>query len=231
MWIHLFRLLGKALAGMPSIISSNWTAVFLSAAIFLLSQTLLLSTKGWAAMKRQWAESVAIGIISIIGGWILLYGWSVVKTVYADHQSLIQNVQQLKQDKAGLVDPKTRDDQIKRLKGEVWQLRQAESGVVRVFPVAHYPRTPNMEYVLTTGTIRTPVDIIATCDFPIADVSMSPLTESGGSVFLSEKHPLSPMSYEMNMTSPAWSPASPLWVAVVFQGTVSRLPTCRFTTR
>ena len=103
MWPHLFHLLGKALTDMPSIVSSNWAAVVLSIGIFSVSQFCLWLRGGWQAMKRQWAGSLTIGVVSVIAGWVLLFCWSVVRTVYGDHESLVQRVDGLRREQSGLV--------------------------------------------------------------------------------------------------------------------------------
>lgn len=94
MWRHFVSLLSRAFHLMPSLVSSNWTAVFMAAGIFALSQ-ILLSLRGMEYMKRQWKENIAIGVCSVAVGWIGLFAWSIVVTVYSDHQFLAAKVSQL----------------------------------------------------------------------------------------------------------------------------------------
>ncbi|HEY2119940.1 MAG TPA: hypothetical protein VGH37_12195 [Candidatus Acidoferrum sp.] len=234
MLVHFLHLLGRALATMPTLVSSNWAAVLMAVGIFLLSQFLNLIFRGKSYMKRQWQQSIAIGVFSVLAGWFVLYQWSLIVTVYSDHQSLVVHNQELTQKNgelinksSQLVDPKSRDDQIAELKKT---LKAYESPGIRIYPVSHdqRPGTPKMEYVLSTGKIRTPVDLTAKCDFPIADMGVVFMTTTGGSAQYVSKQRVFPMQYKLSITSPAWSPSSPLWLTVFFEGTVDRMPSCTF---
>jgi hypothetical protein len=56
--------------------------------IFIVSQLLILWSRGWAEMKRLWRESLAIGVAAVFVGWLGLYAWSTIVTVYEDHEVL-----------------------------------------------------------------------------------------------------------------------------------------------
>jgi anaerobic C4-dicarboxylate transporter len=116
MWSHFRHLLGHALDALPSLVSSNWAAVFMALGIFLFSQVLIFLIGGWEKMKRLWKESVAIGVVSVIVGWLGLYACSIVVTVYHDHQNLTGRLGAVVSEKNTLkLGVNERDQYIKRL--------------------------------------------------------------------------------------------------------------------
>jgi hypothetical protein len=184
MFAHLIHLLHRALTALPSLVSTNWLGVLMSFAIFLLAQLLFLCFQGWASMKRQWKDSVAIGTVAVFVGWMVLYILSIVLIVYDDHQSQVQQnhalqtkLVPLQQVISGLVDPHDRDAEIAELKKS---LKSYESSAIHTYPVSHdqRPGMPKMEYVMTTGKLRAPVDLTAKCDFPISDEDAPGLVET-----------------------------------------------------
>ena len=70
MGAHLLHLLKRAFSDIPSLVSSNWAATFVAIGIFLFSQMLILIIRGWPEMKRQWKESVLIGVSAVLVGWL-----------------------------------------------------------------------------------------------------------------------------------------------------------------
>jgi hypothetical protein len=186
--------------------------------------------------KQEWGTASRSALIplflSLIAVWIVVTGayfYRVSQIVYNDHQYFVGRVQQLKQEQNGLVNPKNLIDQIANLKKQIGIL---SSTGMKVFPVVRNNQRqgiPMMEYILTTGKIRTPADVVATCDFPISDGLVNPLTATGGSAFTSDNRRISENQYRFMMLSPDWSPATPLLITVYFQpGTVTRMPSCKF---
>jgi hypothetical protein len=179
---------------------------------------------------KSWPPAAG-GVLGVTLCWLALFTWRIPVVIYQDHQDLVAANKELLSKNEQSVDPKSRDDEIKRLKQQVEQLKKMGSPAVGIFPVAHetHPGVPRVEYVFTTGKIRTSVVILANCDFPITDAELSPMTRSGGSVFTSSKNRLAPTRYEMSLGDTAWSPSAPLWVTIFFEGTVDRMPLCKFT--
>lgn len=240
MWTHsLFRLLLRALVNTPSLLSSNWLAAFLSIVLFSVPQLVKWGTNRWklAYLKEHWRADLRVGVITVSVCWLLLFAVSVGKAVYIDHDSLTERIQtltqqnsSLKTDNAGLVDPKSRDELIKKLNAEIKKYQEQESPTIRAFVVSRNqrPGVPLMEYVLTSGRIRTPVDLLTTCDFPINDAVVSLLTEGNGFTMSSSKRRISTNEFEFNVLSPAWSSSSPLWITIYFEKPVDRMPSCKF---
>lgn len=140
MWPHFVNLLWRSLYAMPSLISSNWVAVFMGIGIFVLSQLLILWRRGLPTMKRQWAENVGIGIASLIGGWIVLYFLSVVVTVYNDHHDLAGRLGAVVNEKNELKQGSTvRDNNIHVL------MQQDESLKSQLESCCKHPSTSNAE--------------------------------------------------------------------------------------
>lgn len=224
MWGHVHHLLGQALGALPL------ASLVVPFAVLLVSLMLILVLRGWPEMKRRWLESIGISVGAMVVVFLFFFLYSVCAAIYADHMSMVAKIRSLEQSKSRLVDPKSRDVEISKLTSENKRLLSEESGVVRIFPVAHdiRPGVPKMEYVFTTGKLRAPVEISATCDFPIANVNVMPMTVSGASVSDTSKIQASPGKFMISLLGPAWSPQSPLWVTVFFQGSVSKMPSCRF---
>ena len=74
---------------MPTVFSTNWNAVLASVGIFTVTNLIKLARHGLAAMKAQWKENIAVGLLVTLAAWFLLFGWSVIHIVFADHQSLV----------------------------------------------------------------------------------------------------------------------------------------------
>lgn len=186
-------------------------------------------TQEWGTALRSALMPLFLSLTAIFIVITGAYFYRVVQTIYNDHQYLVKRTQQLEQDQNGLVNPKNLTDEIADLKKKIVILSSAG---VKVFPVIRNNQRqgiPMMEYLLTTGKIRTPADVAATCDFPISDGLVNPLTANGGSVFTSDNRRISENQYRFMMLSPDWSPATPLLITVYFQpGAVNRMPSCKF---
>lgn len=104
---------------------------------------------------------------------------------------------------------------------------------IKSFPITtgSRPGVPKMEYVLTTNIQRTPVDLVASCDFPIADLVFNILTESGGSAAVASQRRISARQHEFLISSPPWPVAAPLQVTIFFEPPVNRMPSCSFALR
>jgi len=61
----------------------------MAVAVFLVTLLLMFCIHGWGYMKRQWKENILIGLVAVMAGWIGLYGWSVILTVYQDHEQFV----------------------------------------------------------------------------------------------------------------------------------------------
>jgi hypothetical protein len=137
MWPHFRHLLGHAFDTSPSLVSSNWAAVLMAIGVFLLSQILFLVFRGWEEMKHLWKESIAVGTVSVIVGWLVLYAWSIVVTVYHDHQNLTGRLGAVVTEKNALKHGlNDRDQYIKRLEQSLAQAstKQPAKAVPRIVP-------------------------------------------------------------------------------------------------
>lgn len=97
---HLYNLLKAAVSGMPALVSSNWLAWGLGLFVFATYELLALVFRGWEDMKLRWKQNVGMGIGAAFIGYVVLFGISVVKTVYDDHQSLVTKVAGLESKKS-----------------------------------------------------------------------------------------------------------------------------------
>lgn len=223
MWGHLLDLLAQALRNLP------WISLVLAPAILFFTLLLIWLVRGWAEMKRRWLENIGISALAVALAFLCLYAWSIADTVYKDHVSLVAKIGSLSQIESHLVNPASRDTEISKLKAENKRLRSEESPAVRVFPAVRDRRLDGfeMDYVLTTGKRRAPVQIGVTCDFPIADLHAVPLATSGLSFSEVSRTQSSPENATLFLQSPAWSPPSPLWVTILVRAPVNRTPHCR----
>jgi hypothetical protein len=184
--------------------------------------------------------------------------WSIGRAVYNDHEYFVgiakDQRERIAKDTADLRDNKNSlDAQISELRARcaglegangalsnqnrqqqnsinTCLLQQKEAPIVRQFMDIGWdkPQYGKMAYVLTTSTLRTPADIVVTCDFPIAEVEHSFLSETGGGNESHADRPISANQVEIGTTSPAWSPIIPMGVAVFMYKPINRMPTCTF---
>jgi hypothetical protein len=101
---------------------------------------------------------------------------------------------------------------------------------IKSFPTtnAQRPGVPQIDYILTTNIQRSPVDLIAQCNFPIVDAEFTVLTESGGTTQIELGRSVGTMQYQMTISSPAWTASDPLKITLFLGGSVDRLPRCSF---
>lgn len=222
---------------MPVLVSSNWAAWILGVIAFLLTELLLYMNTRKEERRKRLTSNLLIGLAVTLFVYGTLFVWSTIQTVYDDHhdvvgrwRAVVNENKRLEEEKQGLVNPNYRDSEISTLKQEIEKLKKQGSPSIGIYPVAHdqRPNAPKMEYVFTTGKIRTPVEITATCDFAIADMNTAFLTTGGDFVEMSSKQSISTNKFRVSITSPAWTPASPLFVTVFFAGQVNRMPSCSF---
>jgi hypothetical protein len=234
-WTAFWHLVCQSLVFMPAIISGNWVSIFFPLAIFLCGEGFRIKKEGWRTVK--WLE-VRRDLFLMLGAYGALFLWAVAHTVYEDHAHLVSwnrkladNAKTLSERNESLIDPHSKDGEIQNLKDQLNIYRNAQSPTVKVFPIAHAAGegTPKIEYVLTSGSIRTPVDLIADCDIPIAIVWLMPMTTTGGSSATLNQQRISATRYSLLMQLPAWSQASPLWVTISFTPPVNAMPHCSFT--
>jgi hypothetical protein len=82
---NFFHILLRIVYGMPTLVSSNWAAWGLGFLLFLLYEGAVLYRRGWQDMKERWTENFIMGIIVTIVGYVFLFTWSTVRTIYDDH--------------------------------------------------------------------------------------------------------------------------------------------------
>lgn len=92
MWSYFLRLLWRSLLDAPSLLSSNWAGLWFSILIFLLSQLRQLRKYGWGQLKMDWKENIGFGALVLIVAWAMVWGISVVRNIYRDHQELTERL-------------------------------------------------------------------------------------------------------------------------------------------
>jgi hypothetical protein len=85
--VHLWHLIWRSLAYMPSIISGNWVSIFFPLAVFLVGEGIRIKKEGrrtvnWLKVRRDF--------LLMLGAYTVLFGWAIVRTVY--HQDLVKQV-------------------------------------------------------------------------------------------------------------------------------------------
>ena len=76
------------------------------------------------AIQESGMPAVTTTSITVIV-WALIFGWFVVRAVYLDHQRLVGDNQSLLRANSTLVDPKSRDDEIKDLKNQLAEAKKS----------------------------------------------------------------------------------------------------------
>lgn len=97
---------------------------------------------------------------------------------------------------------------------------------IRSFELMSVRDAPRLDFVLTTEKLRTPVDLLFTCDFPIGDGDLTVLTRDGTGAAMLGKGNESSNQFRFRLGSPAWTPASPLRATIYFAGKPDRMPSC-----
>lgn len=211
------------------------TGVFFAAFMVLVYQS--GEDERGRAIKKSLIAAVAAAVATICM-WAATFGWSAAKTIYNDYQRLTLLNSRMREENARLSCENQRiksslpspQKVVVRQAEKLVPVSVAESPRIMSFPVSRAQRLgmSEIEYLLTTNVIRTPVELVVACDFPIADTSAVPLTPTGGSVSVASNKRISPTQIKVSMKSPAWSPTMPLWITIFFAGPVDRMPSCSF---
>ena len=238
MWSHFVNLLADSWRAVLSALGTTTLAIVLfSLAAPVVTFVVTLIVVSQINPEKSFGEHLKQSVIPTLIGFAVplvlstcVFGWKVVEIVYNDHEALVAEARSLRDKTGVLVDPKSRDDEITKLKQQIASYKQAQSPEVRTFLLNRSQSAgPKMEYILTTGKMRSPVEITATCDFPINTIGVSFLSRGGGfNMTLFPEERLSPASHRITISSPAWSPPTPLSVVVSLSGNVDRLPSCSF---
>lgn len=85
LFLHMLRMLARALVDFPSVISGNWLSVLLPICVFLVTEGFKIFRGGIPAMREHIKRDAWI----MAGAYLLLFAWSVVRTVYQDHTDLV----------------------------------------------------------------------------------------------------------------------------------------------
>jgi hypothetical protein len=239
MWLYYADLLGRSADSFLSALGTTGFGWFVQGIVFFLATEIATYLavwffKGKVAMKDHVVGNFRVGFVAWLAVMICVYspifGWQVIKTIYADKTFLISENQRLNAGNSGLVDPKSRDEEIKKLLGELDKYKNAKALGMGVYPISHdiRPGVPKLEYVLTTNATRSSSSIEAACDIPIADSSILQMTKSGTSVGSVKNNRLSANKVRFDIGFPDWSPASPEWVTIFFTPPVNAMPRCSF---
>ena len=87
MWLHFVHLFWRVIHGMPLLLSSNWPDKFFGIWIFVVLQV-LLAISSRHHMQRWWENryrNLATGIAAVVIGYISLFAWSTVQTIYDNY--------------------------------------------------------------------------------------------------------------------------------------------------
>jgi hypothetical protein len=92
MWPHFWHLVAMSGSAACNDIGTKPFGVIFFACIFIVTQIVLLCWRGWAAMRLHWVGTVALDVGVLALGFVGLWGWNILKTVYDDHQYLVGKV-------------------------------------------------------------------------------------------------------------------------------------------
>ena len=127
MWPHFVSLLSRSWASFLHAMGTTGLGFFTPVLVFALTVILTLVViflrDGKEKMKEHWQETAAIASIATVAVMLIVYGpifaWNIVKTVYVDHQDLVNKDKELLAKNSTLVDPASRDNQIASLKQQL----------------------------------------------------------------------------------------------------------------
>lgn len=101
MWRFYKEIILRSLADTPKLVSSNWVAVGVS--IFVLVATFIFRVRrqqsykdavNWrdrlTAMRDHWLKDSFISVVVTTIAWVLLFAVSLTRTLYSEHQAVLQ---------------------------------------------------------------------------------------------------------------------------------------------
>jgi hypothetical protein len=143
MWSNFVHLFWRTIHGMPVLVSSNWASWGLGFAIFVLYETLTIWMRGLQDMILRWKQNVGLGLLATGGGYLILFTFSAVATIYDEHHDSTGRWQAVVKEKDALkVGLKQRDDYIKTLEA-------------RTCPSPHAPKTSSSPHLDVPQMCRT----------------------------------------------------------------------------
>jgi len=255
---HFVNFLVRTFEGMPSRIGSNWGGLVFTAVLFLITE-LVLWRWGEVKVRWGWNTLIGFAVAVIgwtllfcVSAVLTIYddhenlagAAARIKKEGTIHeadctkrlqvtQSSLDTANAVKEAISGTLEKQNREQQgtINGCLSQALKLVSPTAPQLKYFPIsnAQRPGVPNMDYILTTNVPRTPVDLVAQCDFPIADAIFTMLTETGGSTTVELGRPIEGGRYRITISSPTWTVSAPIKATLFISGAVNRLPSCSFT--
>ena len=150
---------------MSAIISGIFALIVSAALVWIL--------QGTGAMSKHLTEATVVGVLALIGEllivWGPLYMRHVASVTYSDHQQLVQKNKELvaSNSSSQLVDPHTRDEEIRKLQQEVRDYKNAQPTqqitTLRFSRVNVEPSKDLLTYVALTNKPVSPINATFHC--------------------------------------------------------------------
>jgi hypothetical protein len=105
MWLYgIAHLLWRSLALIVAAKSSSFSAIGLSVLAFASREAFALyrSNWDWNTMRAELRQNIRDGLLVVACVWVVIFAFSVVITVYTDHQDLVRANERLREEKAVL---------------------------------------------------------------------------------------------------------------------------------
>jgi hypothetical protein len=226
----------------------------------LATSLVIWRLRGKESMRTRLKENFKIGlyvwIIVMACVYVPVFGWNVIKSVYADHQEMVKTIAGLKAKQLSLVDPKTRDDEIARLKGESEGLQTKIHGlenhpqraISKLVPdagvapkITYYDigenARPNPKiaakhhrtFFVTTNQTISPVRILLTCNTGLVDKEEGLINYHGlwtDGGGWAGSKNQSGSQWGIAFSSPGWNPTVPMYVTIYYDADI--IPSCSF---
>lgn len=93
---HLLDLLHASWSSLLASLGTTTLAVIVAVGTFLLSLVLMAVRGGITSLRAHISQTLRDGLILTAIVWSLLYGWNVAKTVYSDHEQLVEQLEKVK---------------------------------------------------------------------------------------------------------------------------------------
>jgi hypothetical protein len=107
---HVWNLLWKSIVDFPALLSGNWLgAIILPLGLYVLFEVPALR-RGWSAMTPEKKQAFWRNSGILIGVYLLLFSWVVVRTIYHDHMYLVSKIREQKEQIKPAPDPELKFD-------------------------------------------------------------------------------------------------------------------------
>ena len=247
------ELFARALYAIPSLLGSNVLGLIWPVIVVFCGEIIAGFSYGWRVMiSNKWKQASIIGFAALGICYTLLFAWCALTTNYSDHATLASKVSVLQaaynsntadknyavlEAQSGCAETigenktlgkQNRDQQNTINNCQTQALKLLVPEPFKIVPLLLEPASgciemQHIKWLLLTNKTVTPVNLVVACQKRFVSASASIV---GSEILGGGASKVTDTEYQVNISTPAWSPESPMLFDMSFIGDQNN--SCRF---